>query len=168
MIDVTHDGDHGSALHPVGFDFRLLDVLHRLLLEADGIYRGAEIPRQLVGQLGIERLVDGGEDIAVDQLFDDHAGLHVQLFGKLLDRDALRDGDLASDGRRSGGHFPARRTAQDSLLALRSPIAALGTSAALRRAPLLERGPMGRPVGGPVRCGPGRPTMGAPVRTGPL
>ena len=139
VIDVAHDGDHRRALDAVGFDLGLLHVLHRFLLEADGVDRGAEIPRQLVGELGIERLVDGREDIAVDQLLDHHAGFDVQLLGKLLDRDAFGDGDLARDGRRRGGTLPARGTAQHFLFALRRAVAALRARAALiRRTALLD------------------------------
>ena len=109
MVDVTHDGDHGSALHAVRLDLGLLNVLHRFLFEGDGVYRRAEIPRQLVGQLGIERLVDGGEDIAIDQLLDHQAGFHVQLLGKLFYGDAFRDGDLAIDRRWARWGFAPHR-----------------------------------------------------------
>ncbi len=141
VIDVAHDGHHRGALDTIGFNLGFLHVLHRFLLEADGVDGGSKIPGQLVGQLGIEGLVDSGEDIAVHQLLAHQAGFDIQLFGKLFDRDALGDGDLARDGRGRGGHFPARGPAQHSLFALRRTLAALRARAALiRRTALLDAG----------------------------
>ena len=108
VIHVAHDGDHGRALLQVLGLFGLFHRLHGLFFVADGGGGGAEVARHFGGQLGIERLVDGGEDAAVHQLLDHQGGLDVELFGELLDGDALGDGDFAVDGRRPGLHLAAR------------------------------------------------------------
>ncbi len=85
VIHVAHDGDHGRALYQV---LRVLGLFHRLhgfFFVADGGGGCAELARHFGGQLGIERLVDGGEDAAVHQLLHHQRGLHVELLGKLLD-----------------------------------------------------------------------------------
>ena len=50
--------------------------------------------------LGVERLVDGDEDAAHQQGRDQVLGADLELFGQVLDADALGDGDLAGDGQR--------------------------------------------------------------------
>ena len=101
MIDVSHDGDHGRALHEILRLFGEFDFLRGFLFVADLVGGSAELARHLFGHLGIERLVDGGEDLPLDQLLDDEIGLDVELFGELFDGDAFGDGDLAIDGRRA-------------------------------------------------------------------
>ena len=96
----------GRRNRSVGF-FGDLDILHRLFLVSDGGSGGAEFARNIGGEFRVESLVDGGEDAAVHQLLDDEVGLHVELFGKLLDRDAFGNRDVAIDGRRRG-EFAAR------------------------------------------------------------
>ncbi len=143
MIDVAHDGDHRSAPDLVLGVFRLLHRLHGFGLVADGGGGGAEIARHLGGQLRIERLVDGDEDALVHQLLHHQRGLHVELLGELLHRDAFGNGDLAVDRRRSGFHLPAVLRTQDLLfvtaVALRSALA--GT---LSRAATTGSGRIGR------------------------
>ena len=109
VIDVAHDGDHGSARYQILGVLGFLHRLHGFDFVADGGGGGAEIARHFGGELGIERLVDGHEDAAVHQLLHHQVGLHVELFGKLLDRDAFGDGDLAADGRRTGFDVAALR-----------------------------------------------------------
>ena len=102
VIDVAHDGDHGRTAEQIGRFFGDLDILHGLFFVGNGGSGSAEFARDIGGEFGVESLVDGGEDAAVDQLLDDEVGLHVELFGKLLDRDAFGNGDVAIDGRRRG------------------------------------------------------------------
>src|SRR5439155_13843790 len=109
MVYVTHNSDHGRALHLILLFLRGLNLVHGFYFEAHGCRRGAELPRQLGGQLGIERLVDGGEDVAVDEFLDHQAGFHVQLLGKLFYGDAFRDGDLAIDRRWARWGFAPHR-----------------------------------------------------------
>ena len=170
VIHVAHDGDHGRALDLVLLLLRRLDLLHGFFFEADGGGRGAELARQIGGELGIERLVDGGEDIAVDQLLDHQAGFDVQLLGKFLDGDAFGNRDLAIDRRRPGGCFLPDRPQNFFFLlvlavALRAPAALVGgrrccsTGGGARPgAPIMPRdvgcigrGPPGRMPGAPGR-----------------
>ncbi len=66
MVDVPHDRNHGRTRHPLA-DYALLagrsfrNFLGGLLFEGDHIGVGSEEARHLAGQLGIERLIDGGE-----------------------------------------------------------------------------------------------------------
>ncbi len=97
----------GARLHQVLRFFGELDVLRALLFVADLIGGSAEFARQFLGQLHIESLVDGGENLlGFDQLLDDEIRLYAQFFGKLLDRDAFGHRDLAIDGRQLHSHRP--------------------------------------------------------------
>ena len=107
VVHVAHDGDHRGALLQVPGVFGIFHRLHGFHFVADGSGGGAEFARHLGGQLGIEGLVDGGEDAAVHQLLHHQRSLHVQLFGQLLHRDAFGNGDFAVDGRRTGLHVAA-------------------------------------------------------------
>ena len=46
-----------------------------------------------------ERLVDAGEDAAVQQIFQQLLGAHVEFFGQLANGDAFGDGDVARSAR---------------------------------------------------------------------
>ena len=107
VIDVAHDRDHGRAAEQILGLFGDLDILHRLFFVRNGRSGSAELARNVGGEFRVESLVDGREDAAIHQLLDDEVGLHVELFGKLLDRDAFGNGDVAIDGRRRG-EFAAR------------------------------------------------------------
>src|ERR1019366_8444810 len=89
VVHVAHDGDHGRPFFEILGIFGLFHRLHGLLFVSDGGGGGAEFAGHLGGQLGIQRLVDGGEDAAVQQLLDDQVGLDVELFGKLFYGDAF-------------------------------------------------------------------------------
>ena len=152
VVHVAHDGDHRGALLQVLGVLGLFDGLHGFHFVADGGRGGAEFARHFGGQLGIQRLVDGGEDAAVQQLLDHQVGLHVQLFGKLLHGDAFRNGDFAIDGRRTGFHLAARG-AQDLLF--------LDALARLRPRGRLSPGrPRGWSTGGGAMPGSMRPARG--------
>ena len=66
-----------------------------ILLEGDDVGEVAELPGDLLGQLGVEGLVDGGEDAAVQQLGHDILGGAVALLGEFLHRHALGEHDDA-------------------------------------------------------------------------
>jgi hypothetical protein len=68
MVDVAHDRDHGRPWHLVGSDLGLFDILYGLFLVGDFIGLGSELAGKLFRKLGVERLVDGGEDLPLDQL----------------------------------------------------------------------------------------------------
>ena len=146
VIDVAHDGDHGRALEQILLLFGNLHLLLRFFFVGDGGGGGAKLARDFGGELGIERLVDGGEDVAIDQLLDDQAGLDVQLFGKLFDGDAFGNGDLAADRRRTGLGLAAGGRPQNFLFRLEAAIA-LGTAAALIAGAALLIGRRGRDRG---------------------
>ncbi len=109
VIHMSHDRDHGRALHHVFGIFGLIDYSHGFHFVADGGGGCAELAGHFGGQLGIEGLVDGGEDAAVEQLLDHQVGFDVELLGQLFDRDALRNCDLAIDRRRPRFHLPPLR-----------------------------------------------------------
>ena len=100
MIDVAHDGDHRRAPLAILIDSGLLDVVRGFLFVAELVGGSAEIARQLLGQLYVEGLVDGGENLLIHQPLHHHVALDAELFRKLLYGDAFGDGDLAIDGRR--------------------------------------------------------------------
>ncbi len=119
VIDVAHDGDHGSAPHLIGGYFGFGDLLRALFFVADLVGGSAELARQVLGHLYVEILVDGGEDLLFHQLLDHQVGFDAELFGKLFDGDALGDGDLAIDGwRRRRLLAAARRHPQPALFLL--------------------------------------------------
>ena len=89
---------------------------------ADLVGGSAEIARQFFGQLHVERLIDGGENLLLHQLLDHQVGLDAELFGKLLDRDAFGDGDFAIDGRRLERFLAAHHRTDTSLFILTAAI----------------------------------------------
>ena len=64
VVDVTHDGDHRRAPHQILRLFSQLDVLRALLFVTDLVGGCAKLARQLFGQLDVEGLVDGGENLS--------------------------------------------------------------------------------------------------------
>ena len=107
VIDVAHDRDHRRPAEEIRRFLGDLDILHRLFFVSDGGSGCAEFARNIGREFRVEGLVDGREDAAIHQLLDDEVGLHVELFGKLLDRDAFGNRDVAIDGWRRG-EFAAR------------------------------------------------------------
>ena len=183
VIDVAHDGDHGSAAYLILRVFGFLHRLHGFDFVAHGSGGSAEIARDIGGQFGVQRLVDGHENSAVHQFLHHHVGLHVELFAQLFDRDAFGDGDFAADGRRPGFHMAALRPENLlflDTLALLADGALAGTSArrlhrrrrqtrldAAARSGMLRPGTAGTRRGGRPGRTPGLATMGWPGRMGP-
>ncbi len=96
VVYVTHHGDHGSArLHVPGALFFDLLFLNELLLERDHLHDPIESFREVRGRRNVQRLVDAGENSAVEQHFQQFLGADIELFGELADRDAFRDRDFA-------------------------------------------------------------------------
>src|SRR5208337_4354151 len=104
VIDVAHDGDDRRA-----WDFKLAGVfgfedlfdglVGDLLFVTDDSGGGAELGGDVFDHLGVEGLVDGDEDAAHEQRGDEVLGANFEFFGKILDADALGDGDFAGDGK---------------------------------------------------------------------
>ncbi len=122
-VDVPHDGDDGRALDAVVLHLDRFNFLGGLLLVADLVRGGAEFARDLLGGLDVKGLVDGGVNLAVEELLDDEVRLHGELFGKLFYGDAFGDGDFAIDGRRSGRLAPPHGHAEFTLFRLMMPFA---------------------------------------------
>ena len=66
----------------------------------DDVGVGAEEARHLVGQFGVERLVDGGEHTAHQQARDQVLGANFELLRQILYADAFGDRDVARDRQR--------------------------------------------------------------------
>ena len=84
-------------------------VLGQLLFEGDDRGLGAEVAGHVGGQIGIERLVDGGENAARQQAGDQVLGANSQLLRQVLHADAFRNGDAARDRQRLAGKRKPRR-----------------------------------------------------------
>jgi hypothetical protein len=119
VIDVAHDGDDRRARLKVLGVLGELGFQRALFLEADLFDGSAEDLRQVADHLHVERLVDGREDVALEQHLDDQVRLDAELVGQLLDGGALADGDLGVLGLgRAGLSARSRLLLQKSCLAL--------------------------------------------------
>src|SRR5437763_1943476 len=107
MIHVAHDGHHWRARVPAaGIRLRRQAFFHLLLgllLKADDISIGAELPRHLAGQCRVQCLIDGGEHAPRQQARDNFLGAHTQLLRQIFYADAFGDGDGPRDGQRLAG-----------------------------------------------------------------
>ena len=112
VIDVAHDGDHWRALDqvllllrpprfPASLPLRKLMVL----VEAPKSRASSLASLESSVWLMVAKILRSTSFLITRFGFD------VQLFGKLFDRDAFRDGDFASDRRRPGFDLPALRAA---------------------------------------------------------
>jgi hypothetical protein len=103
VIDVAHDGDDGRTGNfklagVVGFEDFFDGLVGDLFLVADDGGGCAELGGHVLDHLGVEGLVDGDEDAAHEEGGDEVLGADFELFGQILDADALGDGDFAGDG----------------------------------------------------------------------
>ena len=107
MIHVAHDGHHWRARVPAaGIGLRRQAFFHLLLgllLKADDIGIGAELPRHFAGQCRVQCLIDGGEHAPRQQPRDNFLGAHTQLLRQIFYADAFGDGDGPRDGQRLAG-----------------------------------------------------------------
>ena len=92
---------------PASFDGR--GVLRQLLFEGDDGSLSAEVASHFGGEIGIQRLVDGGENAARQQASDQILRANLQLLRQVLHADAFRNRDGASDGQRLGRKRETRR-----------------------------------------------------------
>ena len=190
VIDVAHDGDHGRPLacapppsSSAGCAISCCSAVSCSKLTVDD--GRAERARQILGQFHIERLVDGGEDLAVHQFLNDEVGLESELFGEFLDRDAFGNGERLAFGEAAGlftaprlgrrSSFPSRSASRSITGRGRSfwPRACLGCRARCAtsgRSGVVGMQVRGRvPSVGPGGGAPGRErTNGCPGRMGPL
>ncbi len=101
VIDVAHDGDDRRArevvLRPVGHFL----LGFGLLLETDDFGAETELGAHFLGDVEVQRLVDGGQDPLGDELLDDVLRLDLHLFRELFQGHAFGDRDrLEIFGRR--------------------------------------------------------------------
>ncbi len=167
VVHVSHDRDHRVARAQA----RLVDLFGvlegHLLLKADHLRVETELAADLPGNLGVEWLVDGGEDAAADEPCDDVLGLAVHLLGQLLDRDAFGDGDLLQDlghrgDRRRHGASDRRRLTPRDLGGRRWLLRRLGAGHRSQRRHGAARSRSGR------RFRPRRRSPGGDGHSGPL
>ena len=172
MIDVAHDGDHGSASHAILIDLRLLDFVRGFFFVTELVGGRSEVARQLLGQLHVQGLIDGGENLLIEEALHHDVALDAEFFGKLFDGDAFGDGDLAVDRRRLKGLLLARNLADTTLFRIRVAAAVAGSRLDRMAAPGVggQRGGFGAQRSGEVGCigrprprrPPGPPASGIP------
>ena len=98
MIDVAHDGNYRGANDQILGIFGEFHFPSLFIFVADLRSHRAEVARNVFGQLHVDGLVDGREELAVDQLLNDQRGFDTELFGQFLDRDAFGNRDLFALG----------------------------------------------------------------------
>ena len=115
MIHVTHDGDDRRARLELfrlvlGVEFNLLGrcvdhaaaALALLHFKSEAVFR-----TKLLGDVFVNRLVDGGENAQLDQIADDDEWLLLELLGEFADDNRRLDDDDLGGGRRD--EFRGRR-----------------------------------------------------------
>ena len=93
MIDVAHHGDHRWTGHTIALVLGSFNGLDRLFLVAHLGSLGPELASQIDRHFDVERLVDGGENLALKERFDDETGLDAELVGELLEKN--REGTIS-------------------------------------------------------------------------
>ena len=92
VIHVPHHGDYRSArLLIAGANFLYLFFLNDLLFEADYLHDSVERFGQTRRGRRIQRLIDAGENAAVEQRLQQFFGANVELFCQLANRDSFGD-----------------------------------------------------------------------------
>src|SRR5262249_32316813 len=100
VIDVAHDRDHWRTALAILLDFGLFDLVRGFLLVADVLAGGAEIQRQFLSQLDVQRLIDRRENLLIEKPLDHQGRLGAELLSQFPYRNAFRDRDFTIDGRR--------------------------------------------------------------------
>src|SRR5260370_3268428 len=95
VIDVAHHRHHRRPWFQAFPGLFLRYLKYHLLFERHDAYYSAERFGKSRCRRHIQRLVDAGEDAAVEQVFQDVLGAHIQLFGKFANRDAFRNRHIA-------------------------------------------------------------------------
>ncbi len=96
VVDVAHHGDHRRARLQIARALFLdFFFLNDLLFERDHLHDSVEGFGKVRGRGHIERLVDAGENAAVEQDLQQFLGANIELFGQLAHGDAFGDRDLA-------------------------------------------------------------------------
>src|SRR5712692_8544731 len=94
VVYVAHHGHDRRTRREILGLFFLGDLLDHLFFKRDYLDDAVERLRETGGRGSVERLVDAGEDAAVEQDLQDVLGANVELSGQVADRDAFRNGDF--------------------------------------------------------------------------
>jgi hypothetical protein len=90
VVDVTHHGNNRSSWHFVaGALFFDLLFLHQLFFERNDLHDAAKRFRQTCSGRHIERLVDAGENSAIEQSLQQVFGANIKFLGKFTDRNSF-------------------------------------------------------------------------------
>src|SRR5262249_58670240 len=84
--------------------FFLSDLLNDLLFKRDDMHDAAEGFGEAGCCLDVERLINTGEDAAIEQRLEHILGADVEFFSEIADSDALGNGDLARLALNRRGH----------------------------------------------------------------
>ena len=143
VVHVAHHGDHRSARQQIsGALFLDFFFLHHLLFEGDHLHDSVESFGEACCGGNVERLVDAGENAAVEQGFQQILGANIQLFGQFADRDAFGNRDVPRLALHGGHRFGVSRAScsDASARANRMQLAlAFGEALFDRRAPARSR-----------------------------
>ena len=99
VVDVAHDGDHRRARDQIFRLRRLRFDFGQFFLEAANQHLGAEIARQHLRGVRVERRVDRHHHAAVEDLLHHVLDLHFELVGEVLHRHAFGERDELGDRR---------------------------------------------------------------------
>ena len=111
VVDVTHDGDDRRPRQEIFLLLFLGNFLDDFFFEGDDVHDAAEGFGEAGCRAHVQSLIDGGKNAAVEELFQDFLGAHVQLFREVADGDAFGDGDVARRTRRLRDRLDARGAA---------------------------------------------------------
>ena len=103
VIDVAHHSHHGRARHKIFRLFFLGDFRTTSSSNVMHVDDAVERFRKARRCRRVERLVDAGEDPAIQQNFQDFLGAHIELFRQIADRHSFGDRNFARLARRRRG-----------------------------------------------------------------
>ena len=96
VVHVPHHGHHRSArLLIAGTNFLDLFFLNDLLFEADYLHDSVERFGETRCGRRVQRLIDAGENAAIEQRLQQFLGANVELFCQLANRDSFGDNHFA-------------------------------------------------------------------------
>ncbi len=92
VVHVAHHGHHGSARQRISSPpFLDLFFLDELLFVRDHLYDSIERLGKACRRLYVERLVDAGENAAIEKRLQQFLGSNIEFFGELANRDSFGD-----------------------------------------------------------------------------
>src|SRR4029077_1703029 len=109
--DVAHNRNDRRPRQEIFLLLFFGNFLDDFFFEGDDIHDTAEGFSEAGGRAHVQSLIDGGKNSAVEKLFQDFLGAHVELLSEVSDGDALGDGDVARGTRRLRDRLDARGAA---------------------------------------------------------